>query len=841
MVIKKTQIKHLFRMIKKNKVSFMAVAFIAAMSIACFLGYQNAANAMLLAGDYNFEKYNLHSLEIASANGITEEDIEAISKWEQVSDVEGGYTSIVLVEHEGQKLIVQVRTALERMNVPVVLEGTLPSASNEVAVEEMFAREQNVKVGDTITLEHIGELLNDSFVITAIINEPAYCSTQNDDTRGTTSIGGGGASYYIQVQKEAFDANYYNGCYTVAYVKSNSLEDLYYYSDEYTKQETEFKESLETLGKERAQIRYESLREEVQKAIDEQKAKLELAGVPITDEILQKLNEPLEQIELKEWVVTIRNYVGDIQAIEVIVEGLFGISYSYAIIFLVVAIVVCHSSISRMIDEQRILIGAQKALGFSSKEVLTHYMLYNGVCALLSVVLGWIFSFGVVEVLILKIFKKDFVMDIFYPIFLWKEAIGIAVIFVIMFLGASYMACSKLVKLPAITLLRGELPANNKPFFFEGFKFYKRLSLYTRTMIKNVLHDKNRMLTNIVGIMGGIALLVISFSTKFSISGASDRQLNEYFLYQNRLIIDTRFGTVEDFEEVLNQEEISYIRVQDKLKSFRVDGGKWQGAHMLTFADDQKIKEFMFLENVETKTTIDTSEEGVWISYKSAENYGLKAGDVIEVMDSQGTPKEMKIAGVIQHYLSYNMIVTTEAYYETIMGTEVDDCVLLLKGNIDGLYDKVNSMDGFLTLKDNSDLRIDTKTYDLIVMICIILSAIMALLVQLNQIVMHINRKSRELAVMRINGFTLKETKSFVYKDNIILTVVGMLFGWGAGLVFAEIVITMLESTRHHYIHEPSILACLCATCIGVAFAIGVNVIALRRINRLNLTNVSAN
>ena len=117
----------------------------------------------------------------------------------------------------------------------------------------------------------------------------------------------------------------------------------------------------------------------------------------------------------------------------------------------------------------------------------------------------------------------------------------------------------------------------------------------------------------------------------------------------------------------------------------------------------------------------------------------------------------------------------------------------------------------------------------------------MAVLVMLNQNVMHINRKAKELSVMRINGFTMKETKAFVSRDNVFLTALGILAGWIIGGIFGYIVIRILEVATTHYIRTPSIKACLISAIIGGVFAFIMNKIALRKIRKLNLTNVNAN
>lgn len=922
MVKRKARTKYLLRTIRKNGVPFFAVAFIAATSIAIFLGLQSSATAILKEADRYFVTNRLESLEITCANGITQEDIDAIAGWDGVDAVEGGYSAMALMDGESEKITIQARSLCRDMNDPVVLEGTLPSAPDEAAVEQIFAEEQGIQIGDEITLEHDGNFVSDTFRVTAIVNEPFFCCATIQDARGKSTEGLGAAAYYIMLTGDAFDSSYYSDCFTTAYVKNEALDAFFYFSDDYKEKEKAFKEKIEEFGQERAKLRYTFLKDDAQSAIDsaeselsdsekklsdgmseikETKKELETAlgeieanlnamglktdldlalkqleqfgeaALPLKTSIMEyqeavkqlqdaeveleasgeelerartelaESREKAEDIHLKDWIISVRNDVGDIRGVETIVDGIFGLSYSMSIIFLLVATVVCHAAISRMIDEQRALIGAQKALGFRSGEILKHYLLYNVLCAILGILIGWVCSVIIVEILVIHIFKKNFVLGSIALTFAWKEALLTAGICLAVFLTATYVACAKLVRLPATTLLRGEVPTRGKSFFFEKWKGYKKLNLYSRTMIKNVLSDKGRMMTTIMGVVGCISLLVICFSLKLAIENSSVVQFDRYFLYENRLVIDSSIGSKEDFENVLKEEGIQFIVIQDKLKNFRVNGGSWENAHIVVTSDYEGLEDFIVVEDIHTKSLTKLPEDGVLVSRKCAELFELSEGSTVEFMDSEGNPKEFNVVGVIEHYLPYHLFVTTDSYFESAMGEETDESVFLLKGDITGLYEKVRDMDGYLSLKDNSEFEKSADSVNLVILICLALSAVMALLVLLNQIVMHINRKSRELAVMRINGYSMKETKAYIYKDNIVLTILGLILGSGFGVVLSYVVVRIIETGANRYVRTPNIPACLYACAVGALFALIVNLIALRKIKHLNLTNVSGN
>ena len=229
------------------------------------------------------------------------------------------------------------------------------------------------------------------------------------------------------------------------------------------------------------------------------------------------------------------------------------------------------------------------------------------------------------------------------------------------------------------------------------------------------------------------------------------------------------------------------------------------------------------------------------VSLKCAENHNLEKGNTLQLMAGDTSTSNIPFQGTIEHYLGYNLFVLSETYYEQVMKEEADRCVFLLKGNVEGLYEKVKDLEGFLSLQDNREYENTEDGLVMVVMICFVFAAIMAVLVMLNQNVMYINKKAKELSVMRINGFTIRETEDFVSKDNLILTFLGIILGWILGMGLGYIITLVMEVASTHYIRTPSLRACLIAGGIGAIFAWLMNKIAIRRIGKLNLTDVNSN
>jgi len=946
--MKKTQFKNLIRSIQKSGVSFFAVAFIAAVSIAIYCGLMFSADAELQSANRYFNQQRLANFEVTGANGITQADVDALVSSGTVTEAEGGYTAMAVLEGETENLLIQVRSWSEKVNQPVLVSGRLPEGKNEIAVEEMMANKEGIAVGDTFCLSHEGMLYETEFTVVGIVNEPNFNCADVQDTRGRTEQGLGVATYYVETSVEAFDPEYYHDSYSVAYLRDSSLDGIYYFSEDYTAVSDEIGEKIEKFGEERAEVRYAELRAEADEKLadageeladarkeledgkkeladkekeladgwnelnkqetaleDQEKQILSLlaaqglgddiqaayhnlkdAGHPLADSLSAyldartavnearktleegetKLDEARKEIndgeqeladaegkyadaqadaaeiQKKDWVVLSREEMGDVRGIESIVEGMRGLSYSMAIIFLFVAVVICYASVAKLISEQRGLIGAQKALGFSSGEILRHYLCYNVLCAVLGILIGLVCAVVIVELLVLYVaYGGAFLFKDVRVTFVWKDALISIVLCLAIFLTATYGACAKLVKEPATQLLRGEMPVKGKGHFFEKWKCYQRLSLYSKAMIKNVLQDKGRAAVTIMGVVGSIALLVICFSMKFSIEDAPVRQYVNYYFYNQRLVVDSGKGDIAEFRALLERENVPYAQIQEKVKAFRVDGGCYSTVHVVAATDVEALANWVRIEDIDTKQEISIPAEGVLISRRCAEDNDLGVGDTIEIADAEGNPVPFEVTGVIEHYQPTHLFYMSPAYYESKLGEPIDECVFLMKDAPETVAEQARQIEGFLSLNDNSDEFQAEDNLTLVIIICLVLSAVMALLVLLNQGVMYINKKSRELAVMRVNGFTLKQTRAYVYKDNIVLTALGLLLGSGVGVGLAYVIIRFLEVDATRYVRDPNGKACLLACVVGAVFAFIVNMIALRRINHLNLTNVSSN
>ncbi len=234
------------------------------------------------------------------------------------------------------------------------------------------------------------------------------------------------------------------------------------------------------------------------------------------------------------------------------------------------------------------------------------------------------------------------------------------------------------------------------------------------------------------------------------------------------------------------------------------------------------------------------------VSRRLAELYKVGVGDTIELMNDVGDSCHVAIAGVFENYCEHYIFVDAN-YYKSIFGTGVDDSAFFIRSNgvpASTLEAAFAGTEGYLVCEDLSVdkvfLRDASSALTLVVILCSFLSALLAVMVLLNLCVMFVNAKARELAIMRVNGFTRRETKAYIYRDNIVLTVIGLILGVICGVALAAITIQGVEGATH-IPRDPQWGAIILACIINALFMLVITIVALRKIDKLNLTQVSGN
>lgn len=611
-------------------------------------------------------------------------------------------------------------------------------------------------------------------------------------------------------------------------------------------QETELEARKQELADGRAQI--EAGRQELL----EKQAELEAGRAALEEgrEALAKLEAGAEKLELyDDWMLEKRT--GNLSYH--ILETYSGISerlcYSLALLFVFVGVMISYTSIARIVQEQRPLIGVQKSLGFTRREVTAQYLAYALSAVALGSVLGGALGYFGVEAITNNAYAKNHIMGSFAPYFSLPDLLGMALIEMLLIGFAAWLGCRRHLAQSAVALMRKD-PGSGKGRrrFYENWAVWNKASLYTQTIVNNLMNDRNRVIATLVGVVGCTALLVMALGVQASIRNTPRLHFERIWSYDARLLVDeaAEEADTQALFAALEGTGLSHARAYKKLFFIEDEAGNWINGDVLV--PEGTLEGYIQLRDASDRDMpLAVPEEGVLINETYTRYHDIAPGDTLTLMDMNGQRYALRIAGITEHYLSANQIVMSPAYYEKAVGPlPAANSAYIQLGDTDfrALEERLAPMAGFMALRDDRASWTATfeslqSTISLMVSIALLLAVVMALLVLLNLNVVLINEKSMELIIMRINGFSVAEAKAYIYRDNIVLTALGIVLGVGVGLLLSTFVIGSVRSENTHLIADPNLTACLMGAAISALFALITNLIALRRVGRLKASDLT--
>lgn len=553
-------------------------------------------------------------------------------------------------------------------------------------------------------------------------------------------------------------------------------------------------------------------------------------------------------VRYEQWTVQIRTDNPSVATAKFYAQSSRRLCYSMALLFVFVGLMVCFTSITRSINESQTIAGVQKALGFRSREILVHYMAYSLLAAAIGVLVGYALGFFGIESVVNDAYAKLYVIGAITNVYVVPEALVIAVVELALIALATWLPCRKLLRRPAVELLKGENYAGGRTRFYEKWRVWQRMSLYTQTTVNNLMNDGARIIATLVGITGCTALIVMSLSLRSSILSTPVRHFERIWIYDASLVSDTAVpGGHQALEQVLDESGADYTSVRREAVYIRDETGTLNKADLIVPEDAEDLRAFIHLDDYRTGRPLSLTDDGVIVSYTYAKHYGLKAGDTLHLLDTAGRSHDCVVSGISQHYLSSMQVVMTPSCYQHLMGWAAQSNTLYLRygaADRNAVAQKLQTTEGYFSLTDESAKWIAkfqefSGSVMLVVYIGLSLSVTMALLVLLNLNIVCVNEKTNELVVMRINGFSIRAVKAYLYRDNIVLTALGILGGVGIGLALGRCVLEILQKIGDNFYTTPNLTDCLIGAGLAALFSLATNLIALRRVNILSVSDLS--
>ncbi len=844
--MKRTQRKDAWRNIRKQAVSFASIIVIALLGVTAFLGICYSAEAMKANGSVAYDALHFRDLEVISTLLLTEEDVESLRSTEGVADVEVLWQTGANAYISGQQEAVTVITVTERMNQPVLLEGRLPEAMNECAVEKRVADKAGWHQGDTIEwlemTESTGQyfLASDALLITGIVEHPDHVNKNVPDV------------LYILVCQDAFDHEALQDCCMKALIKVDMPAGTDRFSKAYDEKVAAVQARIEALAETRAPLRYDQVRQDAYEKLDSAESayatyleEVSASGEHTQEEIdesrksieeyLADQRKQLDEMAPCRWIVLDSRGNASFVQLNTSSNNLSSLQMTFSLLFVVIGSLVIYATVSKMVDEQRTLVGVTKALGFYNREIFAKYLLFGLLATVFGTVLGILLARFWLEGFVLRSYNIYFIIDFRQPRMFLRPTLIVILGAVSLAVAAVTFACLRLVRMTAIQLMQSPVPkGRNKA---AGAKKHL-LSLYSRLVLLNIRTDIKRVLVTVVSVAGCCTLVVIGFTLKYSIDKCMENQYTDVVQYDGRI----RFDYGGDIEEKLISSGVKYVPLYNGNVTFRVrdvDMGE------LLCGDIAAIEDMFRLNDWQTGEPLAPTDEGIFIQRRLAEIYDLAVGSEFEMTLDNTETVTVRVAGIFENYLGRTMAMSS-GYYEALCGHPPRNNAFLVRfGEVDreALLLELNETLGFVEYvpaeEGKAMFKAATSVLNAVVALFILMAAVMAGVVLLNLTNIYILQKKRELTVMRINGFTTREVISYVTRETVITTILGIVLGLIAGSAIGYKIVRALEQSFFRLERGVCFSAWLYAAAMTVFFTVIVNVIALRKVKDLKLTDLT--
>ena len=692
------------------------------------------------------------------------------------------------------------------------------------------------------------------FIVDVIKNEYSRINDQYEEFASGARSWDEGHEVYITKLAEYDEAE---EKYDAGVDEYNSSESTYYTKlAEYNNGKSEYEEGLKEYehGKselEKAKEDYEngkSLSEDGLKQLQDGEVKYEKGMAEYDDGVIaiSKAMEDMNLLDACRWVILdAEGCIGYLY----INNGRLNVSDlggTFALIFILVGALVIYATVGRIVEEQRRLVGATKALGLYNREILAKYMIYGVSGTVLGMVLGFITGYFGIQRVVLGIYGRYYVFGS------GKSAVD-PVMTAIVFAGGLLLssltvlfACTNLMKSTAIVLMQESVPGiRRKSRKVNANRKTRKGSLYGRMILLNMLADKKRVIVTIASVAGVCTLLSAGMTMNYAVKKSIAQQFDYVEVYDLKIVFDPSVSDYaeSDIENILIEEGLDYVCLSDRNLSYDLNG-KLTSCELLC-GDVTKMDEFFVRRDPATMQKITDKGDGLWIHYQTSKKFNLKPGDVITLYDSSMNPHATTVTGIFENRVGYHSVMDSETYFDIFGKRAVNNTfyVKLNGKNEVAVSARVAQVEGFmecLSKKQRYDeMQSMASVLDYLSLLFVGIAGMMAYFILLNLVNMYITQKKKELTIMRINGFTVRETIRYVSLELIVSTLIGIVIGLLLGLALGIRILTLIEGIGLHIIKDIQFEAWGVAALITVFFATIISAWALRKVKYLKLTDVA--
>ncbi|MDM8300799.1 FtsX-like permease family protein [Collinsella tanakaei] len=558
----------------------------------------------------------------------------------------------------------------------------------------------------------------------------------------------------------------------------------------------------------------------------------------------------IDDIDTATWYVQTRSSNSSYSSVESDADSIEAIGTLFPIVFLVVAVLVSLTTITRLVEEERGLIGTYKALGYHNSEIYAKYLVYALAACIVGCAFGLFLGFIALPAFIFIIFDIMYLLPGYAFAFDPVYGLGGMAIFVVAIGGTAYLACRSEVRRTPAELMRPKAPKSGSRIFLERIPaIWHRLSFLNKVTARNLFRYKRRFFMTVAGILGCTALIVCGFAIKDSVAELVPEQYERIARYDIMAVTEAGEHDAAARDLAADSRVDDFIRIYIDSTTLGY-GDAEETVQLIVVPDDTDLSSYINVSDCDSDEPIELPVSGAIVTQNAAEVLGFDAGATVELQDSQLNGATPTIAAVARNFLGNYLYMSESAYLEAFgdRAAALDDdedfepngvLIRCTEGNETSLADELSDDTRFLSVTSTSELADDfSQSFMLInavVAIVLGMAAALAFAVLFTLSTTNISERERELATIKVLGFRPREVHHYVNKETIILTLIGIVCGLPFGYVLGDMLLHVLKMPQISFLTTVTPLSYVLAAILPLVFALIVNLITNRTLNRIDM------
>ena len=511
----------------------------------------------------------------------------------------------------------------------------------------------------------------------------------------------------------------------------------------------------------------------------------------------------------------------------------------FGILFILITALVCFSTLTIIIEEQKKLIGTVKAFGFHKFEVLSKYLLFAVSAGIIGSILAIITGVILSKVVLIvysssKLYQYGLASTVVKPV----PTVLISAVMILVCAVASIIACSGILRSPASMLMKGQTVRSGSRK--RRTSSSGKGSLYSKLILRNILDDKARVIVSTAIVAFCCMLIGVGISFKLAFTGMVDNQQDDVNRFDLRMDMGDTVTDKQRAELIAILDSNGADHTEAVYKSLLFDTGSTVTGLNVIAGDPDTLADYYGVK-LDGKA-VSIPSDGVLVPVRMSEIYGYQPGDSISVLDSEIHRHEAAVTGTYTCYFGRNIVTSPEGYRKIFGDYEPRSFYIRTDSDIDALKNALLSVSEDVSFESSADFRASldsvSQLYNIIVYVTTGIAILMSFMILTNLANIFLNRKKTELTVMRINGFSIRQTKGYLARESVLTTVIGLAAGVLAGSLLSPVFIRILEPADLQFDRTYQLAAWIAAVGLEGLFALIIYSSTFRRIRNLNLRDL---